>query len=186
MAVEENRRELSGDASSRERERERVNAGTSKGIPIGNLTSQLFANIYMNEFDQFMKHGLHIKHYARYTDDFAIVSSDKAYLENLIEPISLFLHDRLALAMHPNKVFVRKLHQGIDFLGYVFFDHHRIVRAKTRRRMFEKFKVKVAAFRAGAISENVLRASLSSYLGVFSHADAKRFSEEMENLVWFL
>ena len=137
----------------------------------------------MNEFDQFIKHKLHVKYYARYTDDFAIVSSDKTYLKNLIEPISCFLYDCLALTLHPEKVFIQKLHQGIDFLGYVFFGHHRIIRAKTRRRIFRKFKAKIAAFRAGAVSEEVLISSLQSYLGVFSHANTGRLSEELRNLI---
>ncbi len=140
----------------------------------------------MNEFDQFVKHKLHVRHYARYTDDFAIASSDRLYLENLIEPISTFLRDRLMLALHPKKVSVRKLHQGVDFLGYVMFPKHRLVRAKTRRRIFAKFKVKVVAYHAGDLSEDALASSLQSYLGVFSHADARRFSEELQNLVWFL
>ena len=140
----------------------------------------------MNEFDQFIKHKLHVKYYARYTDDFAIVSSDKAYLENLIEPISQFLHDRLALALHPKKISIRKLHQGIDFLGYVFFGNYRLVRTKTRKRMVKKFKAKIAAFRAGTISENALHASLASCIGGLSHADAIQLTEEMENLFWFL
>ncbi|MFA5987883.1 MAG: reverse transcriptase/maturase family protein, partial [Candidatus Paceibacterota bacterium] len=90
-----------------------------KGLPIGNLTSQLFANIYLNKLDQFVKHELKIKHYIRYTDDFVIISRDKLYLENLIEPIRSFLLDELALELHPNKIFIRKFHQGIDFLGYI-------------------------------------------------------------------
>ncbi len=146
----------------------------------------MFANIYMNEFDQFAKHNLRVKHYARYTDDFAIGSSDKAYLENLVEPISKFLHERLALTLHPKKISIRKLHQGIDFLGYVFFENHRLVRTKTRKRMFKKFKAKITVFRAGTISENALYASLASYIGVLSHADAIHLTEELENLVWFL
>ena len=171
---------------TRERERERTSVEPRKGIPIGNLTSQLFANIYMNEFDQWMKHMQHIRHYARYTDDFAIVSSDPVYLENLIMPISRFLHDHLSLTLHPKKVFLRTFHHGVDFLGYVIFPHHRLVRAKTRRRMFAQFKIKIAAFRAGAVSKDSLAASLRSYLGVFSHADAIQRAEEIKNLVWFL
>ena len=170
--------------SERERERETA-CGHARGIPIGNLTSQLFANVYMNKFDQFMKHGLRVGNYARYTDDFAIAAADKIYLENLLEPISVFLRDRLALTLHPKKVEIRKLHHGVDFLGYILFENHRLVRAKTRRRMFKKFKGKIAEFRAGTISENALSASLSSYLGVLSHANAHRLTEKMENLVWF-
>jgi len=140
----------------------------------------------MNEFDQFVKHELHIKDYARYTDDFAIASPDRAYLENLIEPISKFLRDHLALALHPKKISIRKLHQGIDFLGYVIFPKYRLLRTKTRRRIFAKFKAKVSAYRAGTISEESLAASLQSYLGVMSHANAIRLAEEMKNLVWFV
>jgi retron-type reverse transcriptase len=164
---------------------ERDGRGGARGIPIGNLTSQLFANVYMNEFDQFMKHGLRAKHYARYTDDYAIASSNREELENVLNPASRFLHDRLFLTLHPQKVSIRKLHQGIDFLGYVFFDHHRLVRSKTRRRMFKRFKTNIAAWRAGAISDRALGAALSSYRGVLSHANALRTAEEMENLIWF-
>ena len=138
----------------------------------------------MNEFDQFVKHKLHIKHYARYTDDFAIVSSDSAYLEDVIAPISKFLNDYLALALHPKKTSIRELHRGVDFLGYVIFPRYRLVRNKTKRRMFKKFKAKVAAYRAGDVSKDALMASLQSYLGVLSHADAFRLAEELKNLLW--
>jgi hypothetical protein len=140
----------------------------------------------MNELDQFIKHKLHIKHYARYTDDFAIVSSDRVYLENLIEPISRFLRDRLALTLHPKKTSIRKLHQGVDFLGYVIFEKYRLIRKKTRRRIFKKFKTKIVAYRAGELSEDALMTSLQSYLGVLSHADAFRLAEEMKNLLWLI
>jgi RNA-directed DNA polymerase len=140
----------------------------------------------MNELDRFVKHTLHVKHYVRYTDDFAIASSDRIYLENLIGPISAFLHDHLALELHPKKMFVRRFHQGIDFLGYVIFPKHRLLRTKTRRRMFAKLKAKVIAYRAGVLSEESLAASLQSYLGVMSHANATRLAEEMKNLVWFV
>jgi len=168
------------------RERERVNPVPRKGIPIGNLTSQLFANIYMNEFDQFMKHELHIKHYVRYTDDFAIASPDRVYLENLIEPISKFLSDHLLLNLHPKKISIRKLNQGIDFLGYVIFPKHRLLRTKTRRRMFVKLTEKIMAYHAGVISEKSLVASLQSYLGVMSHADTVRLADKIKNLIWFV
>ena len=93
-------------------------------MPIGNLTSQLFANLYLNQFDQFVKHKLKVKHYARYTDDFVIVAQDPNYLKSLLEPIKLFLAARLKLELHPNKVEVRKCSHGIDFLGYVALPHY--------------------------------------------------------------
>ena len=179
-------RELSSRASPRERERERDGAGRAKGIPIGNLTSQLFANVYMNEFDQFMKHDFKVKKYVRYTDDFIIVSDNAEYLENLLPRIGVFLKSELALDLHPKKIILRPFRQGVDFLGYVTFPKYRIVRTKTRRRMFKKFKLAVARCRAGEISKERLEAALRSYLGVLSHANAERLSDELKNLVWFL
>lgn len=79
-----------------------------RGVPIGNLTSQIFANIYMNEFDQFIKHKLKVKYYARYTDDFIIISANRTYLKNLIIPIQEFLMTKLCLELHPNKVLIAK------------------------------------------------------------------------------
>jgi RNA-directed DNA polymerase len=140
----------------------------------------------MNELDQFIKHKLHIKHYVRYTDDFAIASSDRAYLEGLIEPISIFLGSHLSLVLHPNKVSIRKLHQGVDFLGYVIFPHHRLVRTKTRRRMFKKMRRRAREYQEGIIDRLTFEQSLQSYIGVMSHANAFRLVEEMGNLFWFI
>lgn len=81
----------------------RPNLFDRRGVPIGNLTSQIFANIYMNEFDQFMKHEMKVEHYARYTDDFVIVSNDKEYLENLLPPMEDFLRSKLFSRTSPEE-----------------------------------------------------------------------------------
>jgi len=156
----------------------------SKGVPIGNLTSQLFANIYMNELDQFVKHDLRVKYYARYTDDFVIVSDGHAYLESLVPRISNFLHAHIALSLHPNKVFIRKYQQGVDFLGYIALPHHTAVRAQTRKRIFRKLRTRIAEFKAGNITEAALFGSLNSYLGVLSHANEYKTAEELKNQFW--
>jgi len=156
-----------------------------KGLPIGNLTSQLFANIYLNEFDQFIKHTLRIKHYVRYTDDFVIAANNKAYLENLITPISAFLSHELALELHPKKVSIRKFNQGIDFLGYVVLPCHRSLRTKTRNRIFRKLKKRVKDYKNGMVNRHSLEQSLQSYLGTFSHADTYRLEQELKNQFWF-
>lgn len=156
-----------------------------KGLPIGNLTSQLFANIYLNEFDQFVKHNLKIKHYIRYTDDFVIVAKDKLYLKNLIKSIHSFLSDKLALELHPKKVTIRKSHQGIDFLGYIILPHHRLLRTKTRQRIFRKLRERIEGYKNGTITRQTLEQSLQSYLGVLSHADAYKLSNELKNQFWF-
>ncbi|QQG45419.1 MAG: group II intron reverse transcriptase domain-containing protein [Candidatus Sungiibacteriota bacterium] len=157
----------------------------AKGLPIGNLTSQLFANIYLNEFDQFVKHRLKIKNYVRYTDDFVIISDSKTFLENLIEPIRKFLHDRLALELHPRKVSIRKLHWGVDFLGYIVLPHHRLLRRKTKQRILRKLHKRVSEYKSGIITKRTLEQSLQSYLGVLSHANTHKFGNELKNKFWF-
>jgi len=145
----------------------------SIGIPIGNLTSQLFANVYMNELDQFVKHVLRVKYYVRYTDDFAVVSDDREYLEKLLPPISKFLENKLALNPHPNKITLRPICQGVDFLGYVIFSKYRLLRTKTKHRILRK------------IWEGVGEQSLQSYLGVLSHANTYQLREEVLNRFYF-
>jgi retron-type reverse transcriptase len=153
--------------------------GQSKGIPLGNLTSQLFANIYLNNFDQFIKHKLKIKNYLRYTDDFVIIEQDKDKLREYLFSIQAFLGNNLALQLHPKKVFIRKYQQGIDFLGYIVLPHYQLVRTKTRRRIFKKFKKRIEEYQKGIIEKQSLGQSLQSYLGVFSHANAYRLSQEL-------
>src|SRR3989344_6103501 len=106
-------------------------AEMKKGLPLGNLTSQLLVNIYMNEFDQFVKRGLKVKYYIRYADDFVILQNDKTYLENVLPKISQFLEEKLKLQLHPDKVFIKTLASGIDFLGWVHFPRHRVLRTTT-------------------------------------------------------
>lgn len=155
------------------------------GIPIGNLTSQLFANVYMNEFDQFVKHKLKVKNYCRYTDDFVIVADNHNCLHNLLPKIESFLSEKLKLKLHPEKVSIRKYQQGVDFLGYVILPHHRVLRAKTRKRIINKLESRVKEFKAGRITEKSLFQSLNSYLGVLSHANSHDTEQELKNQFWF-
>ena len=92
----------------------------------------------MNEFDQFVKHVLKIKQYVRYTDDFIIVHREEKYLHKLIPRVQRFLQENLFLKLHLRKVAMRKLNQGIDFLGYLSFPRHRLLRTKTKRRLLKK------------------------------------------------
>lgn len=156
-----------------------------KGLPLGNLTSQLFANIYMNEFDQFVKQILKIKDYIRYTDDFVVISSDKLYLEDLIPKFSKFLEKNLELKIHPNKIEIRKLRQGIDFLGYVTFPKYRLLRSKTKRRIFLKIKNKINEYKLEKINKSTLEQSLQSYIGVLSHANTYKLTTNLKNQFWF-
>lgn len=156
-----------------------------RGLPIGNLTSQLFANVYMNEFDQFVKHELKIKYYARYTDDFVILSDTDNEFDKLLGRITIFLRERLCLELHPHKVDIRKLHDGIDFLGYVVFPHHKLPRAKTRRRVVRKLRQRAEEYKEEKIDDVTLTQSLHSYMGLLSHANTHNFSEDLKNKLWF-
>lgn len=155
-----------------------------KGIPIGNLTSQLFANIYMNELDQFIKRVLKVKYYVRYTDDFVIVSDNTEYLNNLLPAIRQFLDKSLALTLHPHKISIRKYRQGIDFLGYVILPHYIQLRTKTKRRMLRKIDQKVQEYNNDEISSKTFNQTLQSYYGVLSHADSHKLTQELKNKVW--
>lgn len=152
------------------------------GIPIGNLTSQLFANVYMYEFDQFMKHILKVKHYIRYTDDFVIVAEDESHLQSLLPHIKAFLRYHLRLQLHPHKVTIRKYRQGIDFLGYILLPHHRVLRTKTRRRIFRKLHEKSDLVSQGICSPESFEQSLQSYLGVLSHANTYGLRNDIRNI----
>lgn len=158
-----------------------------KGLPIGNLTSQLFANIYLNEFDQFIGHTLKVKHYIRYTDDFVIIADNKLYLENLIISIRSYLSDKLVLELHSKKLTIRKFHQGIDFLGYIIFPHYRLLRTKTKQRIFRKLEKRNWEYKNGTINKQTLEQSFQSYLGVLSHCNSYKLQEKLKNQVysWF-
>lgn len=140
------------------------------GLPLGNLTSQLFVNAYMNEFDHFLKRELKVRYCIRYADDFVILHEDKRYLENILPKISVFLENRLKLSLHPNKVFIKTAASGIDFLGWVHFPYHRIPRTSTKRRMFKKL----------ATTDNPQ--SKTSYLGLLSHGNAYRLQQRVRQL----
>jgi retron-type reverse transcriptase len=139
------------------------------GLPLGNLTSQLLVNIYMNEFDQFVKRNLKVKYYIRYADDFVFLHEDRLYLEKLIPIISTFLETYLNLSLHPKKLSIRTFAGGIDFLGWIHFSHHRTLRTSTKRRLFKRLK------------ENPKKESLNSYLGILSHGDAHKISNKIIN-----
>lgn len=137
------------------------------GLPLGNLTSQLFVNIYMNEFDQFMKHKLKAKYYIRYADDFVVLSEDQDWLLHILPKIGGFLSEELGLALHPDKVFIKTWSSGVDFLGWVNFPNHRVLRTTTKKRMFRNLEV------------NNKPEVASSYLGLLSHGNANKLKQKV-------
>jgi RNA-directed DNA polymerase len=143
-----------------------------RGLPLGNLTSQLFANVYMHELDQFVKRFLHASFYIRYADDFVLLSNDRYRLISLLPLVQSFLHERLKLTLHPSKVFLQTVASGTDVLGWVHFPHHRVPRRTTRRRMLAR------------IRQHPEDSTLQSYLGMLSHGDTWELSEGVRNEWW--
>ena len=142
------------------------------GLPLGNLTSQLLVNVYMNEFDQFVKHELKVTHYIRYADDFVFLSRDRKKLEALLSHIKAFLQDELRLTLHPNKVSIATVASGVDFLGWVHFPDHRVLRTATKRRMFR---------RVTGLEED--SPTVQSYLGMLAHGNGERVRREVRK--WY-
>ncbi len=136
------------------------------GIPLGNLTSQLFANVYLHELDWFIKLSLNVQYYVRYCDDFVMLADSCADAIDLAEQADAFLFENLNIQLHPNKIHIRTWKQGVDFLGYVVLAHVTIVRPGTAERALRHANV-----------ENV-----SSYLGLCKHADAYELARQLKNI----
>lgn len=124
---------------------------SDKGLPLGNLTSQLLVNIYMNEFDQFVKHKLKVKYYIRYADDFVFLGTDPASLAHMRHGVNKYLEEKLKLSLHPDKVFIKTVSSGVDFLGWVNFSDHKVLRTSTKRRMIRNFSEKSASSYRGML-----------------------------------
>jgi len=139
------------------------------GLPLGNLTSQLFSNVYMNQSDQFVKHKFKTKHYIRYADDFVIFSQNRGYLEKIVLKIKCFLQNKLRLQIHDDKIFVKTLSSGVDFLGWVNLPNYRILRRTTKNKMLTKIK------------KNSNIETLNSYLGLISHGNSARVQNKILN-----
>jgi RNA-directed DNA polymerase len=155
------------------------NAPPGCGIAIGNLSSQFFANVYLNELDQFLKHILGARRYLRYVDDFVLIHRDREQLQAWQVEIERFLADRLQLELKPGPI-LRPLSAGIDFLGYVIYPRHLVV----RRRVIGHARAKLAAWESrhvhgGCITRDGdavagVRSVWASYQGHFRHANSFR------------
>lgn len=146
------------------------------GIPLGNLTSQIFANIYLHQLDIYVKHELKAKFYARYADDGIVLSSSKEWLIALIFPIGDFLQKELKLSLHPRKLRIRKLSWGIDFLGYIVLPHYVLPRTRTKLRLLKR----IYAIGKHDDAEPMVQ----SYLGYLSHANSHRLQEMVRHIAY--
>jgi hypothetical protein len=158
------------------------------GLPIGNLTSQLFSNVYMHDFDCFIKNVMEMKYYGRYVDDFVLISEDKDLLKRMIPRINSFLRQNLELTLHPNKIYLQKYNNGVMFLGAMIKPKRTYVANRVKKSFFLEIKKmrKYNFFKKITIFDSKknkyiklkiiddrkidkMRANINSYLGIMSH-----------------
>lgn len=149
------------------------------GLPIGNLTSQLFANIYLNELDHFIKDRLRVRWYGRYMDDFFVLHHDRAYLKQLRFTINTFLQEKLHLSLHPKKLTIKNVSTGVPFVGYRTFYDHVLVRGATLRRIERNYRSKVKQVNHGLLTSKKLAETKASILGHFKHADSYGLTKKL-------
>lgn len=134
-----------------------------KGLPIGNLTSQYFANIYLNPLDHFIKDRLQVKHYIRYVDDFVILENNKEKLHYLLKEIKSFLQD-YRLYLHENKTKIFRVNDGVNFLGHRMFPYHSLIRKDNLRRFRKKLRRKIKLYHQNRINDEDLYLSIQSWM----------------------
>jgi len=157
----------------------RLTNGQPKGIPIGNLTSQLFANIYLHELDKFIKYDLRERFYVRYMDDFIILGADKAYLHYLRKQIAGFLAERLFLQLNGKTQVFPVKSRGVDFLGYRIWPTHRLLRVRSKKHMRRKLKKYTKLYGEGKIALDRINASIQSWLGHVKHCNSYRLRKKL-------
>lgn len=150
-----------------------------RGLPIGNLTSQFWANVYLHELDKFVKHELRCPAYLRYMDDFVLFSDDKAQLWDWHSAIRQFLADRLRLVLHPRKSVVFPTHTGIDFCGFRIYPTHRRLRRSSVRRFVRRLCRQRDAFQAGDLSYEEMTTSVKAWIAHAEHGDTWRLRERI-------
>jgi retron-type reverse transcriptase len=138
-------------------------SGPGKGVPLGNITSQIFANIYLNVLDKYVKNDLRCRFYVRYNDDFVIVSESFEKLEEIRNKISLFVKEKLFLEIPLEKTSIRKIGWGVDFLGFVILPKAILLRNKTKNKIYA----------------NINRKNRHSYFGILKHCDSRNLKEKI-------
>jgi retron-type reverse transcriptase len=151
------------------------------GLPIGNLTSQMFANIYLNELDQYAKHKLHLHFYIRYMDDIIILHPDKKYLDKIKTSIEVFLAEELHLQLN-KKTCIRPVSMGIEFVGHRIWATHIKLRKKTAKKMKIGLQHQFAAYTARKIDKDTLDRSVASYNGIMKHFNSFGMKRSLNEL----
>jgi len=155
------------------------NAPRRKGLPIGNLTSQFFANIYLNELDQYAKHQLKVRHYGRYVDDIVMFGKSGQELSSKLTQLNAFAHEHLQIAFHPKKTYVNRVQHGVNFVGYIILPYRRYLRRSIISNLMQKLEDSTF------MAEADVPASVNSYLGMLRHVNGYKARRKVcQRLSW--
>ena len=144
-----------------------------RGLPIGNLTSQLFSNVYLNTFDQFMKREMGCKHFGRYVDDSFVVGNDKEWLRSLVAPAEKFLQERLGLELNHGKLQILNAYHGVEFLGAYIRPYVMYISNESLNRMIQKVEAMDMS------DHDAVFRSVNSFLGILSHFDSYNIRSQL-------
>lgn len=150
-------------------------------LPLGNLTSQLFANIYLHQMDLFIKHTCTIKHYGRYMDDFYLIHHDLHYLQDCLRSIKSFLSDRLHLTLHPRKIYLQHYTKWVQFCGAIIKPYRTYVKKKTLGRFRQKINTLTPVDVATHEKLQKVICTINSYLGICQHVDSYKIRKKIVN-----
>ena len=151
------------------------------GLPIGNLTSQMFANLYLDQLDQFCKHQLGLHYYIRYMDDVIILHNSKKHLERVKNQIADFLESELHLNLN-NKTCIRPVSMGAEFVGFRVWATHVKLRRKTARKMVKRLEYVFAAYAAGEIDREGMERTVASYKGALKHFNSHGMAQKLNEI----
>lgn len=159
-------------------------ANEKLGIPIGNYTSQYFANIYLNELDQFVKHKLKIKYYLRFMDDFVLLVENKDIAKKIFNEIEIFLKDALKLEINKKSRYYPSA-MGVDFCGYRVFHTHKLVRNRSKKQMRKRIKIWNILYKKKKLNMYKVEMSLNSWLAHIKHANSYNLYNSYINKIEF-
>ncbi len=152
---------------------------SGKGMPLGNLTSQFFANVYLHELDLFVKHKLRAKYYIRYVDDFVILHNNENIVYEWKDEIDKFLREKLDIELHPGKSRIIALRKGITLLGFRVFPHHKLLKKSNARRIWKRFNLFKKKYDSGELSRKEIVQSLEGWLAYVEFADSYKFRKKV-------
>ena len=151
-------------------------------MPLGNLTSQFFANVYLNELDYFVKHKLKAKYYLRYVDDFVILHKNKEILENYKKEIDNFLKT-VKLKLHQDKSKIIPIGKGVSLLGYRVFYHHKLLRKSNLWKFQRKINEKIGLVQNNILTYDSLLDSINGWFGYAMWADTYKQRTNVINTI---